>query len=124
MHGCGRVRRTHPPAAMSAETLVTFKVAGATTIGTTGHRIRPRRGNRSGSYNTSMKRRYSEIATIPITEQPATNPYGNSSPFDSALLQVLHHNYLAPMSTAAIRLLGASLVLFGVACLPGPIPSP
>src|SRR5687768_17577930 len=51
--------------------MVSIKVAGATAIGTTGHRIRPRRGNRSGTDIKSMKRRHSEIATIPITEQPA-----------------------------------------------------
>src|SRR5574339_963935 len=71
-----------------------------------------------------MKRRYSEIATIPSREQPATTPYGISSAFDSGLLQVLLHNYLAPMSTAVVRIVIASSSLISVACFPGPVPSP
>jgi len=38
----GRVCRSHAPTAVGAEIVVRIKVAGATTIGTTGHRILPR----------------------------------------------------------------------------------
>jgi len=100
----GRVRRSHAPTAVGAEIVVRIKVACATAIGTTGHRILPRQ-EICPVQKAEAGRRYSEIATNPTTEQPAGTTYGQWHRFGSNCRKFSTTTTLRPCREGLAKLL-------------------